>query len=77
MTKTLIFLFTLIFTNTDIFALCSTCKAVVENNDGEWGNGLNDGIFFLMIPPYILLLVIVLVVFKGKIKAGFKSFVNS
>jgi hypothetical protein len=30
-----------------------------------------------MIPPYILLLIIVLVVFKGKIKSGFKSFVNS
>tara|TARA_B110000211_G_C14022675_1_gene528409 strand:+ start:454 stop:687 length:234 start_codon:yes stop_codon:yes gene_type:complete len=77
MTKKLFFLFTLFLFNTKIFALCSTCKAVVENNDGEWGNGLNDGIFFLMIPPYILLLIIVLVVFKGKIKAGFKSFVNS
>ena len=77
MTKKLFFLFTLFLFNNEIFALCSTCKAVVENNDGEWGNGLNDGILFLMIPPYILLLIIVLVVFKGKIKSGFKSFVNS
>ena len=73
----MLFLFALMLSTTNIFALCSTCKAVVENNDGEWGNGLNNGIFFLMIPPYILLLIIVLVVFKGKIKAGFKSFINS
>ena len=77
MKKKMLFLFALMLSKTNIFALCSTCKAVVENNDGEWGNGLNNGIFFLMIPPYILLLIIVLVVFKGKIKAGFKSFINS
>ena len=77
MTKKLFVLLSLFFSGNEIFALCSTCKAVVENNDGEWGNGLNDGIFFLMVPPYILLLIIVLVVFKGKIRAGFKSFINS
>lgn len=77
MSKKIILLLILGLLKTNLFALCSTCKAVVENNDGEWGNGLNNGIFFLMIPPYILLLIIVLVVFKGKIKAGFKSFINS
>lgn len=77
MGKKIILLLILSLLKTNLFALCSTCKAVVENNDGEWGNGLNNGIFFLMIPPYILLLIIVLVVFKGKIKAGFKRFINS
>ena len=77
MGKKIILIFNLVLLKTKLFALCSTCKAVVENNDGEWGNGLNNGIFFLMIPPYILLLIIVLVVFKGKIKAGFKRFINS
>jgi|TARA_B110000261_G_C12796170_1_gene242408 hypothetical protein len=77
MIKKLFFFFVLFICSSNIFALCSTCKAVVENNDGEWGNGLNNGIFLLMIPPYILLLIIVLVVFKGKIKKGFKNFVNS
>jgi len=77
MTKKLFFFFISLFLSSDIFALCSTCKAVVENSEGEWGNGLNNGIFLLMIPPYILLLIIVLVVFKGKIRKGFKNFVNS
>lgn len=63
--------------SSETFALCSTCKAVAEKNGGEWGNGLNSGIFLLMIPPYILLMVIVLVGFKGKIRKGIKNFVNS
>ncbi len=59
------------------FALCSNCKAVVENNGNEWGNGLNDGILILMIVPYILLIGIVLLAFNGKIRQGLKNFVNS
>lgn len=72
-----LFLFLLLLAGQHSFALCSNCKAVVENNGGEWGNGLNSGIFLLMIPPYILIVIIVLVVFKGKIRQGFKNFVNS
>ncbi|MBI35361.1 MAG: hypothetical protein CMP67_08365 [Flavobacteriales bacterium] len=59
------------------FAMCSQCKAIAEENDGGWANGLNSGILFLMIPPYLLLIAIVLLGFKGKIRAGLKNFVNS
>ena len=58
-------------------AMCSQCKAVAEQNDGGWANGLNSGILFLMIPPYLLLIAIVLLGFRGKIRAGIKNFVNS
>lgn len=59
------------------WALCSNCKAVAEQNDGGWANGLNTGILFLMIPPYLILIAIVVFGFKGKIIQGIKNFVNS
>jgi hypothetical protein len=68
--------FVLVFSQ-DSYALCSNCKAVAEQNEGGWANGLNTGILFLMIPPYLILLAIVLFGFKGKIRQGIKNFVNS
>lgn len=74
--KVLFILFTFCISERSL-ALCSNCKAVVENNGGQWGNGLNSGILILMVVPYILLVLIVLVGFKGKIREGIKNFVNS
>ena len=74
--KVLFTLFTLCISEQS-FALCSNCKAVVENNGGQWGNGLNSGILILMVVPYILLVLIVLVGFNGKIREGIKNVVNS
>ncbi len=59
------------------FALCANCKVVAEQNQDGWANGLNTGILFLMIPPYIILMIIILFGFKGKIRNGIKNFVNS
>ena len=59
------------------FAMCSNCKAIAEQNENGWANGLNSGILFLMIPPYLILIALVIFGFKGKIRAGIKNFVNS
>ncbi len=50
------------FTNSDLFAQgCSMCKAVVESNingGGTEASGLNFGILYLMVFPYIIISVI-------------------
>lgn len=44
---------------TDLLAQgCSMCKATVESNDAggtPLGNGLNNGILYLMAVPYVLI----------------------
>lgn len=45
----------------DGYAQCAMCKSVVESNiDGgsSIGSGLNDGILYLMVMPYIALGII-------------------
>ena len=53
------------------------CKAQLESGDLEKGSGINDGIFFLMIIPYVLLTLLVVVFFNGRIRTSFKRFFNS
>ena len=60
----------------DMTAQCAMCKAQLESSDGEVGNGINSGILYLMVIPYLLLTAIALVFFKGKIRSSLKSFFN-
>lgn len=75
--KKVVFLFLCLISSQTMFALCSNCKAVAEQNQDGFTKGLNTGILFLMIPPYLILMAIVLFGFKGKIRQGIKNFVNS
>lgn len=34
---------------------CAMCKAVVENGDSDLAEGINSGIIYLMIFPYLFL----------------------
>jgi hypothetical protein len=56
----LVLVFLLIQTNT--FAQCAMCRASVENNvsngDTSIGAGLNNGILYLFIMPYLMAAVI-------------------
>ncbi len=37
-------------------AQCAMCRAVLENEDGQnTAKGINDGIIYLMLIPYILI----------------------
>ncbi len=44
----------LLTTILDSYSQCAMCKAVAESGDAEMAEGLNDGITYLMIFPYIL-----------------------
>lgn len=53
--KVSFFLFTfLLFIQTN--AQCAMCRAVLENEEGQnTAKGINDGIVYLMIIPYLLI----------------------
>ena len=61
--------FLLFFTSILSFSQCAMCKAVVENGDSDMAAGINSGIIYLMIFPYLFLaLGIYLIVRKYKRK---------
>lgn len=57
----LVFVF-LVFTQINSFAQCAMCRASVENNvangDTSIGAGLNAGILYLFVMPYLMAMVI-------------------
>jgi len=53
--KYIAFCVLLLVISLDAHAQCSMCRAVVENNDSNIGQGLNNGILYLMAIPYALL----------------------
>tara|TARA_R110002167_G_scaffold86921_3_gene235066 strand:+ start:9205 stop:9426 length:222 start_codon:yes stop_codon:yes gene_type:complete len=56
------------FSQISIFAQCAMCKAVVENGDESMAEGVNDGIAYLMIFPYLLIGVLFYSIYKYKKK---------
>jgi hypothetical protein len=44
-----------VFTTKNTFPQCAMCKAVVENGDGAMAEGVNNGITYLMVFPYLLI----------------------
>jgi hypothetical protein len=52
--KKIIFTFLFIFISIISNAQCAMCKAVVENGDISMAEGVNNGITYLMVFPYIL-----------------------
>ena len=52
----IIFILVLVFSIENIQAQCSMCRAVLESNaDNSTAEGINDGIVYLMIFPYLLM----------------------
>ena len=53
--KIKIILLFLLIISFDSYSQCSMCRAVIESQEGqEMAEGINDGIKYLMIIPYIL-----------------------
>ena len=50
-----VFLLMMIFTIKSSFSQCAMCKAVVENGDESMAEGVNNGISYLMVFPYLLI----------------------
>ena len=50
----------------EIDAQCVMCKAVVEDSaaEGAVGRGINQGILYIMVVPYILLGILGYLIFK-------------
>lgn len=44
----------MIFSGISSYAQCAMCKAVVENGDVDMAEGVNNGISYLMVFPYLL-----------------------
>lgn len=50
-----LFLLMMIFSVKSSYAQCAMCKAVVENGDQSMAEGVNNGISYLMVFPYLLI----------------------
>ena len=66
MKKSLFILFILVVQIVD--AQCAMCKAVVESGDVSQAEGLNSGILYLMIFPYILVGALFYFIIKNRRK---------
>ena len=46
------------------YAQCAMCKAVVENGDSDMAEGINSGIIYLMVFPYLFLTIAAYFLFR-------------
>ena len=44
----------MVFTVKSSYSQCAMCKAVVESGDASMAEGVNNGISYLMVFPYLL-----------------------
>lgn len=51
------------------YSQCAMCKAVVETGDMEMAEGVNNGISYLMVFPYLLVGLLGYTLYKYKKKA--------
>jgi hypothetical protein len=61
-----VYLFLMIVTLQSSFSQCAMCKAVVENGDESMAEGVNNGISYLMVFPYLLIGVLFYTLYKYK-----------
>jgi len=66
--KNLVLLFLLCIISKLIHAQCAMCKAVVEGGNETMAEGVNNGITYLMIFPYILVGVLFYFIYRYKKK---------
>lgn len=59
--------FLVLFLSVDsISAQCAMCKAVVENGGGQMAEGINSGITYLMVFPYLLVAILAYSLYRYK-----------
>lgn len=75
MKKTLVFcVLIVLFVSLEIDAQCAMCRAVLETEEGgQAAKGINNGIMYLMIFPYLLIGGIAYVIFKSRQKRKIKE----
>ena len=62
--KIILFLVLSFFTLRNAFSQCAMCKAVVENGDVDMAEGVNNGITYLMVFPYLLIGFLFFVIYR-------------
>ncbi|MCG1034950.1 hypothetical protein [Polaribacter sargassicola] len=60
---------TIFFISETTYSQCAMCKAVVENGDVSIAEGVNNGITYLMVFPYLLIGILFYVIYRYKKKA--------
>jgi len=75
MKVTLVFFVLLVFfVSFEIEAQCAMCRAVLETEEGgQAAKGINNGIMYLMIFPYLLIGGIAYIIFKSRRKSKIKE----
>jgi len=64
----IILFFALFIFNNTLFSQCAMCKAVVESDlesGGKTALGINNGILYLMIIPYLLIAIVGFFIYKN------------
>lgn len=65
--KFLLILLLVLFTVIPVEAQCAMCRAVIESEEGgELAKGINNGILYLMVFPYLLVGGIGYVVYRSR-----------
>ena len=64
--KSFLFLLLLIVFPSNVHSQCAMCKAVIENGDETLAQGINNGITYLMIFPYLLVGVLLYFIYRYK-----------
>ena len=64
----LVFIFIFLSTSNS-FSQCEMCKAVVETGDVTMAEGINNGITYLMVFPYLLIGVLFYFIYRYKKRA--------
>ncbi|MBV1922583.1 MAG: hypothetical protein KUG68_00990 [Flavobacteriaceae bacterium] len=68
--KLALFILFLLFTIIPMEAQCAMCRAVIESDDsGLAAKGINNGIVYLMIFPYLLIAGVGYAIYKSRKKA--------
>ena len=65
----LTFLFFFILSSKSLNAQCAMCKAVVENGDISMAEGVNNGITYLMVFPYLLIGILFFTIYRYRKQA--------
>ena len=63
------FFLLIFFTVKSTYSQCAMCKAVVENGDVSMAEGVNNGITYLMVFPYLLIGVLSYTIYRYKKQA--------
>ena len=70
MKQKIIFIFLIVLFSKTLNAQCAMCRAVVENGDKDLAEGINSGITFLMLFPYLFLAIGIFIYYRNKKKTS-------